>query len=173
MALSFDRATESLLRHVVARARGRRVLFADASARAMAVRRLAAICARHRLQCLVFSVTDRCLHVVMRGPAAAGALASEELAGASLRPGHCLTTILNADLYLLEVARHALLSPVRAGLVRRAIDWPHSSARESVGLQPAPAWLDPTPLFDLLGPRDGRGAERFRRYLEDRATFDY
>jgi hypothetical protein len=56
--------------------------------------------------------------------------------------------------------------------VRRAIDWPHSSARETYGLQPAPPWLDATPLYDLLGPRDGRGPERFRRYVEDRANFN-
>jgi hypothetical protein len=84
-----------------------------------------------------------------------------------MRHGHCLSTIVNADLYLLEVARHALLAPVRAGLVRRAIDWPHSSARETCGLAGAAPWLDPTPLYDLLGPQDGQGSLRFRRYLEN------
>jgi hypothetical protein len=166
MALSFDRAAGISLRHVVARARGRRVLFADAPARGAAVRRLAGLCARHRLHCLVFSVTDRCLHVVLRGTASASALASEELAGASLRLGHCVSTIVNADLYLLEVARHTLLAPVRAGFVRRAIDWPHSSAREACGLAAAPAWLDLAPLYDVLGPRDGQGSARFRRFME-------
>ena len=165
MALSFDRAAETLLRHVITRSRGRRVLFADAAARAAASRRIAGLCERHRLHCLVFSVTDRCLHFVVRGTAAASALAAEEV-GVPLRHGHSLSTIVNADLYLLEVARHALLAPVRAGLVRRAIDWPHSSARESCGLCPAPEWLDPAPLHDLLGPKDGQGALRFRRYLE-------
>ncbi|HEU4517497.1 MAG TPA: hypothetical protein VFR77_09360 [Steroidobacteraceae bacterium] len=166
MALSFDRAAETLLRHVIARSRGRRVLFADAVARATASRRIAAICERHRLHCVVWSVTDRCLHFVVRGGAAASALAVEEIGGAASRHGHCLSTIVNADLYLLEVARHALLAPVRAGLVRRAVDWPHSSARESCGLCPAPAWLDAAPLYDLLGPNDGQGALRLRRYLE-------
>ena len=165
VALSFDRAAETLLRHVIARSRGRRVLFADAAARATASRRIAGLCERHRLSCLVFSVTDRCLHLVVRGTAAASALAAEEISG-PLRHGHSLSTMLNADLYLLEVARHALLAPVRAGLVRRAVDWPHSSARESCGLCPAPDWLDLAPLHDLLGPKDGQGALRFRRYLE-------
>jgi hypothetical protein len=114
----------------------------------------------------VFSVTDRCLHAVLRGSAAASALASEELAGSSLRLGHCLSTMVNADLYLLEVARHALLAPVRARFVRRAIDWPHSSAREACGLAVAPDWLDASPLYELLGPDDGRGPMRFRRFLE-------
>jgi putative transposase len=166
MALSFDRSAETLLRHVVARSRGRRVLHADAAARAAASRRLAGLCERHRLQCLVWSVTDRSLHFVIRGRAGASALAVEEIGGAGLRYGHCLSTIVNADLYLLEVARHALLAPVRAGLVRRAIDWPHSSARESFGLCPASAWLDPTPLYDLLGPQDGQGSARLRRFIE-------
>lgn len=166
MALSLDRARETLLRHVVARARGRRVLYADAPARALAVRKIADLCARHRLRCLVFSVTDRCLHVVLGGESGACALASEEISGPSLRVGHCLSTVVNADLYLLEVARHALLAPVRAGFVRRAIDWPHSSAREACGLSAPPAWLDPAPLYDVLGPRDGQGSTRFRRFME-------
>lgn len=168
MALSVDRATESLLRHVVARTRGRRVLYADAPARAAAVRHIAELCARHRLRCLVYSVTDRCLHAVLGGPAGASALASEEIVcqGQGLRFGHCLSTAVNVDLYLLEVARHALLSPVRAGFVRRAIDWPHSSAREACGLSVPPVWLDSAPLYDVLGPRDGQGPARFRRFME-------
>jgi putative transposase len=166
MALSFDHAAGMPLRHVVARARGRRVLYADAAARSAAAKRIAVLCHRHRLLCLVWSVTDRCLHAVVRGPAGAGVLATEEIAGAARRHGHCQTTLVNVDLYLLELARHALLAPVRAGLVRRAIDWPYSSARETCGFGPPPSWLDPAPLYDLLGPRDDHGAVRFRRYLE-------
>ncbi len=167
MALSLERAMSAEIRHLVARSRGRHALFPDAGARSLMSRRIADSCARHRMQCLAWCVTDRCLHVILRGRAGAGTLASEELAGARLRYGHFLSTVVNADLYLLEVARHALLAPVRGRLVRRAIDWPHSSAREACGLNPVPAWLDPIPLHDLLGPRDGRGAERFRRYIED------
>jgi putative transposase len=166
MALSLERARELQLRHVVARARGRHALFAGTAARMALVRRLAETTARLRLRCLVWCVTDRCLHLVMRGTASANTLATEELAGSRLRYGHCLSTVLNPDLYLLEVARHALLAPVRGGLVRRAIDWPHSSARETCGLGAVPPWLDPTPLYDLLGPRDAQSPVRFRRFIE-------
>ena len=166
MALSIDRATAPLLRHVVARSRGRRPLYADAPARAAAAKRLAESCSRHRLKCLVWCVTDRCLHLVVRGAAASITLAAEEIAGVRLRHGHCLSTIVNEDIYLLEVARHALDAPVRAGLVRRVIDWPYSSARESYGLCEASPWLDPLPLYDLLGPRDGKGPERLRRFMD-------
>jgi hypothetical protein len=166
MALSVESAQDAQLRHVVARTRGRRALFADAVARTMAAKRLADACMRHRLACVVWSVTDRCLHFVMLGRSSAIAFACEEILGARLRHGVCLTTAVKADVYLLELARHALEAPVRAGLVRRAIDWPHSSARESLGFAAPPRWLDASPLYDLLGPRDGHGPGRLRRFME-------
>jgi hypothetical protein len=58
------------------------------------------------------------------------------------------------------------MAPVRAGHCRLPADWTLSSARESLGLRPAPAWLDPLPLQDLLGPRDGNGTLRFRRFID-------
>jgi hypothetical protein len=166
MALSVEIATAAILRHVVARSHGRRPLFPDAGARANAARRIADCCTRHRLYCVVWCVTDRFLHLVVRGTPGKITLATDELAGSRLRHGHCLSTMVNQDIYLLEVARHALNAPVRGGLVRRVIDWPHSSVRESFGLNTAPPWLDPTPLYDLLGPRDGKGSDRFRRFME-------
>lgn len=167
MALSFEIAAACVLRHVVAQARGRRPLFADPSARARVARQLADSCTRHGLHCLVWSVTDRCLHVVLRGRAASITLATHELIGARLRHGQWLSTLVNPDVYLLEVARHVLLAPVRAGLCRQPADWPYSSARESLGLRPAPSWLDPSPLHDLLGPRDAHAIARLRRFMEN------
>jgi hypothetical protein len=168
MALSVHRAPDPILRHVVARSRSRRSIYPDSSSRAAAVRRLADTCVRHRIKCVVWSVTDRCLHFVVRGAAAKITLATEELLGARLRHGHSLATTVNTDIYLLEVARHVLEAPVRAGHCRRPIDWPHSSARESLGHAQPPPWLDPSPLYDLLGPRDGRGPERLRRFMGTR-----
>jgi hypothetical protein len=115
---------------------------------------------------VVWCVTDRFLHLVVRGAPGTITLATDELAATRLRHGLYQSTKVNTDIYLLEVARHALLAPVRGGLVRRVIDWPHSSARELLGLSASPSWLDPTPLYDLLGPRDGRGSERFRRFMD-------
>ena len=166
MAVSVKTAPDAQLRHVVARTRGRRALFADAAARTQAARRLADTCLRHRLKCIVWCVTDRCLHFVVRGRASAITLATEDVLGSRLRYGHCLSTVVKVDIYLLELARHAFESPVRAGLIRRAIDWPHSSARESLGFAAPPAWLNATPLYELLGPRDGHGADRLRRFME-------
>jgi hypothetical protein len=167
MALSVEIAAAGILRHVVAQARGRRPLYGDPSARSRVARQLAESCTRHHLHCLVWSVTDRCLHVVLRGRASSITLATHELIGTRLRHGHWISTLVNLDVYLLEVARHVLLAPVRAGLCRQPADWPYSSARESLGLRPAPPWLDPSPLHDLLGPRDAHAVQRLRRFMEN------
>src|SRR5262245_2523892 len=168
MAARADCTVSPVIRHVVARSEGRHRLFPDVRARTAAARLLADLCVRHRLRCIVWCMTDRCLHVVAQGSAASIALATDELVGARPRHGQALATFVKPDLYLLEVARHALQAPVRGGLCRRAIDWPWSSAQDSCGLRSPPAWLDPTPLHALLGPRDDRGQERFRRYLDGR-----
>jgi len=167
MALSVETATAETLRHVVAHSRGRRPLYADPARRIAATRQLAASCNRHRLKCLVWCITDRRLHAVLRGAPASITLATHELIGSRLHHGHWLSTIVNCDVYLLEVVRHVLLGPVRAGLCRQAAEWPFSSARESLGLRPAPAWMDLVGLYDLLGPRDGNGVARLRRFMEN------
>ncbi len=48
------------------------------------------------------------------------------------------------EAHLLAATRYVLMNPVRAGLVRQAIDWPHSSAR-------AHLLGRPDPLVDRVG----------------------
>ena len=165
MALSVETATAETLRHVVAQSSGRRPLYANTMRRSLAAKQLAESCVRHRLKCLVWCITDRRLHIVFRGMPASITLATHELIGPRLQQGHWLSTIVNRDVYLLEVVRHVLLGPVRAGLCRRAAEWPFSSARESLGLRPAPAWMDLASLFELLGPRDSNGIARMRHFM--------
>lgn len=166
MALSIETATAESLRHIVAQARGHGLLYRDTARRGAAARQLAISCQRHRLRCVVWCITDRRLHVVLRGVPASITLATHELIGSRLRHGHWLSTIVQCDLYLLEVVRHVLLGPVRAGLCRHAAEWPFSSAREALGLRPAPFWMDLEPLYELLGPRDGNHLSRLRRFME-------
>jgi len=52
--------------------------------------------------------------------------------------------------YLRQCVRYVALNPVRAGLVRRAVDWPWSSVRAHLGGQPDPL-LTPDPIARRLG----------------------
>ncbi|KRA62060.1 transposase [Caulobacter sp. Root656] len=55
------------------------------------------------------------------------------------------------EAHLSLCARYVGLNPVRAGLTRRAVDWPWSSVRAHLSGEVDPL-LTPEPLSDLLGP---------------------
>jgi putative transposase len=58
------------------------------------------------------------------------------------------------EVHLLACARYVAMNPVRAGLVRRAIDWPWSSVRAHLAGS-ADALLTPAPLVERLGAELG------------------
>jgi putative transposase len=58
------------------------------------------------------------------------------------------------DGYLLECVRYVGLNPVRAGLVKRAIDWPWSSVRAHVEGRPDPL-VRPGPVLRLMSEDPG------------------
>jgi hypothetical protein len=50
--------------------------------------------------------------------------------------------LVEREAHLLELARYVVLNPVRAGIVEAAEDYRWSSLRATLGLGPAPSWLD-------------------------------
>jgi putative transposase len=60
--------------------------------------------------------------------------------------------------HLAEAARYVLLNPVRAGLVKRAEDWPHSSIQAHLSGKPD-VLADPAPLAARFGDLRGLLAE--------------
>jgi hypothetical protein len=55
--------------------------------------------------------------------------------------GRYKAILVEADAYLLELARYVVLNPVRAGLCADAADWAWSSQRAMLGRAAAPPWL--------------------------------
>ena len=55
--------------------------------------------------------------------------------------GRYKAILIDKNSYLLELSRYIVLNPVRAQMVRTAIDWPWSSYRATVGEQVKPIWL--------------------------------
>lgn len=53
--------------------------------------------------------------------------------------------------HLIGGIAYVLRNPVADGLVARAEEWPYSSYRASVGLEPAPRWLALHDLLSLFG----------------------
>ncbi len=77
--------------------------------------------------------------------------------------GRYKALLVERDAYLLELARYLVLNPVRAGLRKRAEDWPWSSYRATAGMATAPDWLTTDWLIDCFGGR--RGKEAYRKFV--------
>ena len=69
------------------------------------------------------------------------------------------------SLNLLELARHVVLNPVRAGLVSTPGDWPWSSYRAMIGGEPAPDWLETRTIFALFSETEPAAVERYIRFV--------
>jgi hypothetical protein len=67
--------------------------------------------------------------------------------------GRFKAVLVERDAYLRELARYVVLNPVRAGMVPEAGDWPWSSYRAMIGLEPPPCGWRPT---GCLGSSAGR-----------------
>lgn len=84
--------------------------------------------------------------------------------------GRFKAILVDRDAYLLALCRYVERNPVAVGLVRSAPDWPWSSCRAHLGLEPTPDWLDSDGLHGYLLGRsiktghDRREAEE--RYLK-------
>lgn len=62
------------------------------------------------------------------------------------RTGHLFgerfsSTVIERDRYLRRAARYLVRNPVKGGLVKDPGDWPWSTYRAMVGLEPSPKWL--------------------------------
>jgi len=68
-----------------------------------------------------------------------------------LYQGRFGSRLVDDDGYLLELARYLPLNPVKAGLCTAPEGWPWSSYAATVGLRPAPTFLDTAALLGMLG----------------------
>jgi len=71
--------------------------------------------------------------------------------------------LVEKDAYCKELSRYIHVNPVRAGLVKSALEYPWSSYRYFIGRDKRPEWLT-TEL--VLGDFGGEGRKGYRRYGE-------
>ena len=86
------------------------------------------------------------------------------------RSGHLLEGRFKAVLvekgpHLLELARHVVLNPVRAGVTRSARDWRWSSYRATSGLAPEPEFLTSSWIHSQLGETEPEARIAYREFV--------
>jgi hypothetical protein len=69
--------------------------------------------------------------------------------------------------YLLELARHVVLNPVRAGLAARVGDWRWSSYPATAGRQVAPEWLAVDWTLSQFARSRSQAREAYRRFVAE------
>lgn len=67
--------------------------------------------------------------------------------------------------YLLELSRYIVLNPVRARMVRKAIDWPWSSYRAIVGAVKSPQWLNTDWTLSAFGEIKRDAVSRYTEFV--------
>jgi len=86
------------------------------------------------------------------------------------RSGHLLEGRFKAVLvekgpHLLELARHVVLNPVRAGVTRSAREWRWSSYRATAGLAPVPEFLATSWIHSQLGKTEPEARTAYRTFV--------
>lgn len=85
--------------------------------------------------------------------------------------------IVDRDEYLLILSRYVMLNPVRAGLTKRAGDWPWSSYRATSGTEPCPSFLAKALILGMFGDADeivlqDRFAQSVETFVDDPGAFE-
>ncbi|MBR9883446.1 MAG: transposase [Oceanospirillales bacterium] len=81
--------------------------------------------------------------------------------------GRYKSILVEKEAHLLELARYIVLNPVRASMVRSAVDWPWSSYRAMLGYGPDLQALYTDWILSAFGEQRGSAIKCFERYVGD------
>ena len=140
--------------HVTSRGDGREDIFLSDEDRLAWLETLGEVCKRFNWVCHAYCQMTNHYHLVIETPDANLSKGMRQLNGvytqrfnrSHQRVGHVFqgrfkAILVEKDSYLLELARYAVLNPLRAKMVRRLEQWPWSSYLASCGQAAKPNWL--------------------------------
>ena len=166
--------------HLTARGNRRLPIFLADTDRREFLRVLARVVRRYAWVCATYCLMDNHYHLLVRTPEPNLADGMRLLNGLYARrfnarhkfQGHVFgdryhDASVIEDSHLLEAARYVVLNPVRGGLCSAPSDWPWSSYRATVGLEPAPRFLDTGWLLDQFRPELEPAREAYRGFVLD------
>lgn len=81
--------------------------------------------------------------------------------------GRYKAILVQKENYLLELSRYVVLNPVRASMVRQAIDWPWSSYRETAGYNHNDSFLTTDWLLSAFTTNKKDAQQHYRRFVQE------
>lgn len=168
------------LYHVTARGNARADIFLGDADHAAFLGVLADTCARQRWRCHAYCLMTNHYHLVVetedanlsQGMRQINGVHTQEFNRRHRRVGHLFqgrykAILVDKEGYLKELARHVVLNPVRAGLVRRPEDWRWSSYRAMAGEVAPPVWLETDWLLGQLGGDRRRARAVYKNFVAE------
>ncbi len=166
--------------HVTARGNAGHDMFIDDTDRRALLDVFGRVCGDIGWQCHAYCLMSNHYHLVIETPEGGLSRGMRQLNGiytqafnrAHGRSGHVFrgrfkSILVDKQAYLLELCRHIVCNPVRARIVRRARDFPWSSYRATVDLDPRPAWLRTDSILGRFGSHPRDAIKAFVRYIAE------
>lgn len=157
--------------HVTARGDRREPIYRDDADRRAHLRILADGLDRFDAEVLAYCLMGNHFHLVLRTRAGGLSRLMRHLNGVytqafnrrhglvgHLFQGRFKALLVDGDSYLAALCRYVERNPVAAGLVSHPADWPWSSCRMHLGLEPAPPWLAANELHEFMLGREPASA---------------
>jgi REP element-mobilizing transposase RayT len=171
---------QNALYHVTSRGDRREDIFEDDEDRLLFLANLEKVVSQFNWLCHAWCLMDNHYHLLIQTPDGNLSKGMRQLNGVYTqatnrryqRAGHLFqgrfkAILVDSDSYLLELSRYVVLNPLRAGMVRKVADWPWSSYRVSVGLEPAASWLEVDGLLAQFGKRRSLAQQRYEQFVAE------
>ena len=168
------------LYHVTSRGDRREAIFEDDEDRRIFLQTLEQAVKQFNWLCHAWCLMDNHYHLLIQTPDGNLSKGMRQLNGVFTqasnrrhrRVGHLFqgrfkAILVDSDAYLLELARYVVLNPVRAGLVKRAQDWPWSSYRASMGLAAPTPFLAVDGLLAQFARRRDTARTRYAQFVAE------
>ncbi len=164
--------------HVTSRGYARKKIYRDDEDRINFLATLAWVAKRFGWVCHAYCLMDNHSHLLLETPDANLSRGMRQLNGVytqrfnrrhskvgHLFKGRFKSILVERDSYLLELSRYVVLNPVRARLVKSPENYPWSSYRSTLGLDPAPPGLTTNWVLGQLAKTKLSARKRYEEFV--------
>ena len=168
------------IHHVVAKGNAGEFVAYDDHDRVNLFARLERAIARCSWSCLAYCLLDTHLHLIVRTPdpnlghgmQRFQAPYAQSFNRRHMREGHLFrgrfySTRVRTNEHLYAAIVYVSMNPVRAGKVQRPELWRWSSYAATVGLEPAPSYLEVAAVLDLIDPHPRTAGRKLEAAVRD------
>ncbi len=166
--------------HVTSRGDRREDIYLNEIDRQQWLEILSQVCKRFNWRCHAYCQMSNHYHIVVetiegnlsRGMRQLNGVYTQYFNNHHGRVGHVFQgrykgILVEKDNYLLELSRYVVLNPVRANMVKDAVDWPWSSYQAMLGLQEAPNWLETDWILRQFSVQRKRGIAKYIDFVRE------